>query len=211
MLDFLFHPLNNAFSISFCIVIFICLLELCGQLIGLSVGQVLDNTIDIDAEINVDGTNSITTSADILSWLNLRKLPLLIWLVILLTAFSLVGYTSNYIYWNITSGYLPAVISLPLSLVLGLLTCNRLGGKLAKLMPKEESSAISKESFSGHLAKITIGTASQGQPAEAVFTDEHGQKHYVLVQPIEDEQINQGEQVVLVSAKDSQWLVTRFQ
>ncbi|WP_334313545.1 OB-fold-containig protein [Psychrosphaera algicola] len=77
-------------------------------------------------------------------------------------------------------------------------------------MPKEESSAVSKESFAGLLANITVGTAKLGQPAEAMIRDEFNQKHYVLVEPIEEDEFSQGENVVLVVKEGSRWLVTRF-
>ncbi|MCS6762312.1 MAG: YqiJ family protein [Candidatus Devosia symbiotica] len=58
---------------------------------------------------------------------------------------------------------------------------------IARIMPKEETEAVSTKAFVGRVATIFHGSASQGHPAEAKLTDIHNMTHYVLIEPDEDE------------------------
>lgn len=70
---------------------------------------------------------------------------------------------------------------------------------IAHILPSIESSAISSDEFVGAVAEITIGRASRGNPAEAKFTDNYSQPHFVLVEPFEEKELfAQGERVILV-------------
>jgi len=98
-----------------------------------------------------------------------------------------------------------------LSFILALYATHYIGVPLSRLLPKNESSAISNNSFNGLIATITIGTAKQDSPAEASLTDSFNQKHYVLVTPDDDnEEFGQGQQVVLVEKKETFWLAIKF-
>jgi hypothetical protein len=51
---------------------------------------------------------------------------------------------------------------------------------------------------------ITLGNARRGYPAEARLKDEHGQLHYVMVEPDSDsEEFAQGSTVLLVKQESS--------
>jgi hypothetical protein len=69
-------------------------------------------------------------------------------------------------------------------------------------MPKDETDAVSEQSFIGRVAVITLGNASHGSPAEAKLKDQHGQMHYVMVEPdLPNEAFSQGTAVILVRQK----------
>ena len=203
MFEFITLSVNSYFTIALSIVIVISVIEIIGQFIGLSVGQLLDSSIDLNS-----GTSSIGGT---LGWLGIGKLPTLIWLILFLTLFSIAGFVINGLTYEISATFLNERITQISAFVFAILSCKSLAGTLARFIPQEESSAISQESFSGRLAQITIGTAKKGMPAEAVFTDEHNQKHYVMVEPIEEEQFPQGTNVVLVEKKANHWLVINFE
>ena len=74
-----------------------------------------------------------------------------------------------------------------------------IGTGLAKLIPKDETTAVSTDSFVGRVATITLGTARKGEPAQAKLTDRHGQTHYVMVEPdSEDTVFEAGDSVLLI-------------
>ena len=212
MYAFLFSDANTFFSIAIGIVCVIALLEVLGQLIGFSIGQLLDSSFGFDAELSTDsGVDAAQGNlAALASWLCLKRLPFLVWLIMFLTLFSISGYGSNYISFMLVDDFLPSFISASFAMANAMFLSHFLGSQLAKVIPKEETSAISQDSFSGRLAQITIGTARKGMPAEAVFKDEFEQKHYVMVEPIDDDEFCQGANVVLVTKQDKSWLVTRF-
>ena len=69
---------------------------------------------------------------------------------------------------------------------------------IARIIPGDETTAISLDSLVGRRGTITIGTARRGSPAQARVKDMHGQPHYVMVEPYDDEQaIGEGETVRL--------------
>ncbi|MBU2882962.1 YqiJ family protein [Psychrosphaera sp. B3R10] len=208
MSEFLFASFNSYYTIALSIVLILLFIELAGQLVGFSFSHLFDSGADIDTTASLSGSASV--SLDILGWLGLKKLPLLIWLVSFLTVFAIVGYCLSYFVFFVLDVSIAKLLAGGITLVISLFLNSKVCTKLAEIMPKEESSAVSKESFAGLLANITVGTAKLGQPAEAMIRDEFNQKHYVLVEPIEEDEFSQGENVVLVVKEGSRWLVTRF-
>ena len=211
MIEFLLADINIGFAIALCSVLALAILEGVGMLIGLSMLNLLDHLSPIDLDIDVDADLPMTGLTPLLGWLCLNRLPLLIWLVLFLTSFGITGYTLNYILLNSFTVNLPEFLTYGLSLFLSLYITHHIGLPLSRLLPKNESSAISNNSFNGLIATITIGTAKQGSPAEASLTDSYNQKHYVLVTPdSDDEEFSQGQQIVLVEKKETFWLAIKF-
>lgn len=210
MLEFLFLSENTAFLTALLIVLALGVIEGVGLLIGLSAMSVLDDLfnfdVDTDATVNMEGG-----ATAILGWLCLDKLPVLVWLVLFLTSFALSGLVFNFGTALVLGGFIAPFISIPLAIVSGSLITSRFGRVLAKVIPKNESSAIAQETFAGRLAKITVGTARVGQPAEAVFKDNYDQKHYVMVEPLkEEDSFVQGEEIVLLDKGETFWTATKY-
>jgi hypothetical protein len=71
---------------------------------------------------------------------------------------------------------------------------------LAKVLPKDETQSVSQSGLVGRMATIVLGTARQGSPAQAKVRDQHGQTHYVMLEPDEDDASFQaGDSVLLIS------------
>tara|TARA_B110000116_G_C16739944_1_gene538002 strand:- start:158 stop:799 length:642 start_codon:yes stop_codon:yes gene_type:complete len=211
MIEFIFADINIGFAIALCTVFVLAILEGVGMLIGLSMVNLLDHISPIDLDIAIDADLPAGGLTPLLGWLCLNRLPLLIWLVLFLTSFGITGYTLNYILLTNFTANLSEFLIYGLSLILSLYATHHIGVPLSRLLPKNESSAISNNSFTGLIATITIGTAKKDSPAEASLTDCFNQKHYVLVTPDNDnEEFNQGQQVVLVEKKESLWLAIKF-
>jgi len=84
------------------------------------------------------------------------------------------------------------------------------GGWAVVLVPKEESSAVSSETFVGREAEIVLGTARRDNPTQARLYDEHGRSHYVLVEPDDAaESFSQGERVLLVRSVGPRFRIAR--
>ena len=84
-----------------------------------------------------------------------------------------------------------------------------LTGILSKIAIRDETESISREQFIGRTARITLGIASPGQPAEAKFTDQFGTTHYVMVEPESDESFQQGEAVLIYRENGSTFKVIK--
>lgn len=211
MIEFLLADFNTGFAIALGMVIALAFLEGLGMLIGLSLMSLLDQISPIEFDLEVDAEFSHGGLTPILGWLCLNRLPLLIWLVLFLTCFSISGYSVNFFLLNATNFLLPTFVVYSLALIAAILLTRYLGIPLGRLLPKNESSAVSNDSFTGLIAKITIGTAKKDSPAEATLLDSFNQKHYVLVSPDDDtETFNQGDEVVLVEKQKNIWLAVKF-
>ncbi|MDN3652508.1 DUF1449 family protein [Thalassotalea ponticola] len=208
MIDFLLSDINFAYLVALVIVLGLSLLEGLALLIGTSVVSLFDDMVDID--VDTDVTSGGITS--LLGWLCLNKLPMLVWLVLMLTSFALIGIVYNYVialsvdlaplYW----------LSKPIALLGAGYATHILGSAIAKLIPKNQSSAVSSQGFGGKIATITIGKASQGNAAQAVLQDEYNQKHYVMVEPDQaDQEFHQGVSVVLLEKHANIWLAAKLE
>ena len=71
-------------------------------------------------------------------------------------------------------------------------------------MPRDESEAVSRDSFLGLSAQVTVGRARRGAPAEARVQDSYGRSHYVMVEPNNPEEVfPAGTRVVLLTRHES--------
>ena len=203
MTDVLLSPANFWFSIALIAVFFVFILELVSTVFGASLLGLGDDFAELD------GDGFLNTS--FANWLNINKVPFLIYLIVLLTIFGLVGLIINGITASVLSSTLPTLLSVSLAFFIGLLVTAKTVKIIAGVLPSVESSAVNSEDFIGSVAEITIGKASRGNPAEAKFTDHYSQPHFVLVEPFEDEELfAQGERVILVQKNQHSWLATRY-
>lgn len=215
MFEFFMADANTLFNIAIGIVLVMGLLEGLGLLLGLSLIALFDNLSPIDLDINVgvnaDPDFTVGGLTQIVGWLCLNRLPLMVWLVLFLTCFAIFGYVFNFTLVSLFDTYLTSLINVPLAFFMGLVLTGKVGKRLAAIMPKNESSAVSSNTFGGRIATITTGTARKGSPAEASFVDNFNQKHYVMVEPMESEQaFATGKQVVLVQKGTNAWMATSY-
>ncbi|WP_371187493.1 OB-fold-containig protein [Thalassotalea maritima] len=209
MLDFILSDLNFVYNVALAIVVGLSLLEGLALLIGASIMSLLDDMVDLNLDVDADVTTGGLTS--VLGWLCLHKLPLLVWLVIMLTSFALCGLTYNYIIASSLNIDVLYWLSKPFALLGAGFCCHYFGEAIAKIVPKNESSAVSVDGFVGKVATITIGKASKGNAAQAVLQDEFNQKHYVMVEPEQTQHtFPQGTTVVLLHKQANIWLASEL-
>ena len=206
MLSFLLDDANFWFSCALGIVIALFILEMAGMFFGVSLLGLVDDQAALDAD--ADSSSGFTEFG---SWLALDRVPLLVWLVLLLTTFGTAGLTFNFLSLTLLDTYFARWLITLLAVVAGLFCTARFGTFLARLLPKQESSATTADELVGTVGHITVGVARQNSPAEGKFIDAHGQPHYLLVEPLEpDEQFSQGEKILLIQKRDYRWLVSRY-
>ena len=138
-------------------------------------------------------------SPSILSWLNIGRLPLLMLIVVFLFSFGMIGVIGQRLLHAIAGFYAPVWISAPLGLLAALPLTRTFGRWVARIMPKDETTAISRDSLVGRVAAVVTGEARTGSAAQARVRDEHGQVHYVMVEPDDEGDVfKQGDSVILV-------------
>lgn len=206
MLSFLLDDANFWFSCALGIVIALFILEMAGMFFGVSLLGLIDDQAAVDAD--ADTSSGFTEFG---SWLALDRVPLLVWLVLLLTTFGIAGLAFNFLSLTLLDTYFDRWLIILLAVVAGLFFTARFGIFIARLLPKQESSATTADELVGTVGHITVGVARQNSPAEGKFIDAHSQPHYLLVEPLEpDEQFSQGEKILLIQKRDYRWLASRY-
>ncbi len=185
MFEFLMAPDNLPFAVALALMLMIGAVEA----IGLGVGAV-----HVDAHADVHGD-----AGDLLAWLGLGRLPLLMVLVVLLALFGLIGLVGQQLADAVLGTTLPPWIAGPAAFVAALPFTGFAVRGLARIMPQDETTAVSLDDLVGRRATVTVGTARSGSPARASVRDRHGQVHYVMVEPTDERQaVGEGGTVLLV-------------
>src|SRR5690606_7421609 len=178
------------------------------SVLGAGLSGVLDSLIpevdgDVVVDIDIDGSQTSPPALTrFLSWLRIGEVPVLMLLVIFLTAFGLIGLTVQSMALRLAGMYLPQWIAVVPALLLSLPVVRLLGGLLGLVLPKDETTAVFEASFVGRIATLTRGSAQLGRPSEAKLVDEHGQAHYVLVEPDSSSEVfERGVQVLITERR----------
>lgn len=157
-----------------------------------------DADVDLDVDMDMDGGFHLGEWAN--SLLHLGKVPVIVLLSLFLGGFAcggllLQGFASSLLGIQVTLW-----IALPVAFVFALVVVRYTAQFFGRLMPKDESTAVSAEQFLGQVAIINQGTARFDMPAEARLVDGHGQVHYIRVKPESKETtFPEGTSVLLIS------------
>ncbi len=177
------------FAIAFVVMLGIGLIEA----IGLGLGHL---------DLHADGAD---VHDGVLDWLGLGgELPILIWLTSLLGCFTLGGVaiqqgatalTGTPLGWGLATGG---------AVVVGALLNSVAAKGLARVMPGFETTAISTDDLLRLRGTILEGTARRGAPARAKVVDQHGQAHFIMVEPHDHgDAIASGETALIVRREGS--------
>ena len=178
MFDFILAPANLPFSVALAVMLMIGAVEA----LGLGFGAVhLDAHADVHADLHVDGDLGV----DPLGWLGLGTVPLLVLLVILLALFGLIGIFVQQVATALAGAPLSPWLASAIALVGALPLGGLCAGGVARILPHDETTAVSLDSLVGRRATVTVGVARCGSPARARVKDMHDQAHYVMVEPME--------------------------
>lgn len=202
MIGFLSATENLPFSVAILVLIIIALLEGVGALVGASLSGLMDNLApEIDMEISGDGPdlNNHGPFAEVLSWLRVGKVPVIVLIIVFLVGFGLGGLVLQQLCLETFGFLMPVYLAWIPAFIVALPTVRVFGGALNKIIPKDETSAVSKDTLIGRVATMTLGTARKDYPAQGKVKDSFGKTHYVMVEPDEgNTEFNQGSEVLLV-------------
>src|SRR5262249_25551156 len=111
------------------------------------------------------------------------RVPILALLILFLAAFAIAGFASNMVVHRLSGLWLPVWVSMPAAVIVALPVVRTLGTGIARLVPADESFAVTLDSLVGRVATVLGGTARYGQPAEAKVLNQHNHTLYVMVEP----------------------------
>lgn len=180
MLQLLTAPQTVAFSASLALMTAIGLIEALG--LGAS-GFDLD--LDLDSAL--------------LDWLGVGQVPMLVLLVAFLAAFGGLGLAGQQAALALSGAFITPALAIPAALVASLPATALLARGLARVMPRDETTAYDVSDLVGRAGTVTVGRAAADNPARVRVLDPHGQAHHVLVEPNDPAAVfEEGDTVLLV-------------
>ena len=197
-MDLFLAPQNLLFSVAILVMLGLTAVEAVSVMLGAGVSHAVDNLFHLHVDHDVHAGHA-AHAGGFLGWLHVGKVPLLILLIIFLTAFGVTGLLIQAVTRSVAGIYWPGVVAAVPAFVLAVPVVRGVGGLFVRLVPRDETTAVSEDSLVGRVAVITVGVASGNAPAEGRVRDEHGQTHYVMVEPdIAGERFPTGTEVLLV-------------
>ncbi|AJP70865.1 YqiJ family protein [Sphingomonas hengshuiensis] len=186
MLSFLAAPENILFVSALVLMLLIGAV----QLIGFGFDTDIADGPDIDSP---DG------DLDLLAWLGVGRLPLLMLIVVFLTIFGVLGLIGQQLSHDLLGALVSPWIAAPAAFAATLPLTGLAAAGLARILPRDHTTAIDLELLAGREAIVVTGRAILGSPARARVQDHHGQAHYVMVEPDRaGPAFEEGEAVLLV-------------
>jgi len=182
-------PQTLPFGIALLIMLGIGVLEGVGMFAAASPSELIEHHLHIDHP-QADG---------LLGWLHVGKVPLLVLLVLFLLGFSLGGYLLQIAVHAVFGTFGPALAVAVPAFFIGTANVRSLGALLARIIPRDETTAVSEETLIGRAGVVLTGVARTGMAAEVKVRDQHGNAHYLMVEPdIAGEEFAEGSEVLIV-------------
>lgn len=165
-IDIVFLPEALPFSVALMLMVMLGAIS--------AIGFDIDHDMDSDVHI------------PLLDYMNPGRLPLMMSFVVFLATYGVVGIAGQELAFNLighTFNTLPAALG---AAPIALIASNPVSRLLGRILPRDETSAITLDELVGTRGQIEIGTSKKGAPARACFKDRHGQAHYLMVEPQND-------------------------
>jgi hypothetical protein len=210
MLAFILAAENAPFVVALGVMAALTLVELVTMLLGFALSGLLDGVMpDLDVDVDVDADLAAPSPGmQVLHWLQFGTAPTLILFGLFLTGFGLAGLLVQSTSIGVTGRLLnPWIAGIP-AFFAALLVMRTLGGFLGRTVLRDETSAVSADSLLGTTAVVTLGTTRRSHPSQAKLRDQHGQTHYVLIEPLrEGDEFHNGDSVTLIQREGPKYLV----
>ena len=133
------------------------------------------------------------------SLIGLGRLPLMVWLPVALGLFAMLGVSIQALAADLFGDPFNRWVAAGISSIASLPLTGFVSRPLARILPHDETSAISTDQLLGRRGVITDGTARTGSPARARVHDLHGQAHHVMVEPHDSgDELAAGAEILLV-------------
>ncbi len=193
MIELLSIPNMGVFIASLGVTFLLCLVE--GLTLAFA-GTTTPSFMDFDAD---DGATSGP-----LNHLNAGQLPLTLFVASGAAMFGIAGLGIQQGASVIAGTTLPYFAAIPIAIVAAIPSTHLVSRGLGSLLPKTETSAISGDDLVGRYGDVMAGAGKRGLPVQVRLRDEHGQSHYVQVEPVRDDEVlAQGQKVQLTRREGS--------
>jgi Protein of unknown function (DUF1449) len=176
--DILLAPDVRPFAVAAAIMVVLGGIELLTTLVGFSISELLGKDVAIEA----DSHNGL---GGLLLWINAGRLPLLILIILAFGVFSIEGFLLQGIAH--AAGFAIPVAIAALVAIAGSIPVIRTTSRgIARIIPRDETYAVSDADFVGKVAMVSVGPLDQGLPGRVRLKDVFGNWHTVSARASRD-------------------------
>jgi hypothetical protein len=169
--DVLLAPDVRPFAVAAAIMAVLGGIELLSMLVGLSIGELVGHEVGVEA----DHHNAL---GGLFLWINAGRLPLLILIILALGVFSIEGFALQGIAHAVGMAVPVGVAALAAGA--GSIPIIRTTSRgISRIIPRDETYAVSDADFVGKVAVVSIGPLDQGLPGRVRLKDVFGNWHTV--------------------------------
>jgi membrane protein implicated in regulation of membrane protease activity len=137
-----------------------------------------------------------------LLWLNVGGVPLLIFILLALGLFSIAGFLIQDVA-RLVLAPLPAAIAALAAAAVALPLLRASTREVARVIPQDESYAVSLSDLIGRVGQVVVGPLDQGLPGRVRVKDVHDNWHTVMARAAPDSPpLQKGARVLLVDCRD---------
>jgi membrane protein implicated in regulation of membrane protease activity len=195
MIDHFLQPEVRPFAIAAVMIGIVGAIETLSMLIGVSLSELLGKAISVDH-------NSDSTFVNALCWLNVGGVPLLVFILLALGLFSIAGFLIQDAA-RLVMAPLPASIAALGAVAVSLPLLRASTREVARLIPQDETYAVSLSDLIGRVGQVVVGPLDQGLPGRVRVKDVHDNWHTVTASAAPDSPpLQKGARVLLVDCRD---------
>ena len=169
--DLLLAPDVRPFAIAAAIMLALGAIELVTTLVGFSISDMFDKDVAVE-------TGSHSGLDGLFLWINAGRIPLLILIMLALGVFSIEGFLLQGIAHALGTA-VPVLIAALAAAAGSIPVIRFLSRALSRIIPRDETYAVSDTDFVGKVAEVSVGPLDQGLPGRVRLKDVFGNWHTV--------------------------------
>ena len=195
LIDHFLAPEVRPFAIAAVMIAIVGAIESLSVLIGMSLSEIMGKAIGFDHDSDSSFVNALL-------WLNVGSVPLLIFILLALGLFSIAGFLIQDVA-RLVLAPLPAAIAALAAAAVALPLLRASTREVARVIPQDESYAVSLSDLIGRVGQVVVGPLDQGLPGRVRVKDVHDNWHMVMARAAPDSPpLQKGARVLLVDCRD---------
>ena len=170
--DILLAPDVRPFAISAAIMVTLGGIELLTMIVGFSISELIGKDFALETE-------SHSAIGGLFLWINARRLPLLILLILALGVFAIAGFLLQAVAHSVGTA-VPVALAALAAFAISLPAIRVTSRGIARIIPRDETYVVDEADFIGHVAEVSIGPLDQGLPGRVRLKDVFGNWHSLV-------------------------------
>jgi hypothetical protein len=182
-MEALIAPEFRPFAIAGLVMVVLVVVEILSMVVGFSLSEIMGKDVDFDGLDHDHPDQGWVGGA--LGWVNSGRVPVLILIIVVLTAFSVTGFALQ----SIASHVWMPLPTLVASLVAAMVTIpfTRVATRaVSRIIPRDETYVIQDADLIGRVAEVTLGPLDQGLAGRVKLKDVHGNWHFPMARAAKD-------------------------